>query len=144
MQTMAAEAKPVVSAASAIPTEKESSSSDWRADLPEPLIESEVGADYIPLLTSLKLGRYEEADQLTRDLLIFIAGPGARKRGFVYFAEAPKLPVKDLLTLDRLWLAYSKVWHRFHAQLSVATFHLILFLPLAISAGPPRGPMCTH
>jgi hypothetical protein len=31
--------------------------SDWRIDLPEPLIESECGADYIPLLTALKLGR---------------------------------------------------------------------------------------
>eukprot|EP00291_Cryptomonas_curvata_P028065 CAMPEP_0172212920 /NCGR_PEP_ID=MMETSP1050-20130122/37300_1 /TAXON_ID=233186 /ORGANISM="Cryptomonas curvata, Strain CCAP979/52" /LENGTH=135 /DNA_ID=CAMNT_0012893685 /DNA_START=265 /DNA_END=669 /DNA_ORIENTATION=+ len=116
---MAADAKPVVSAASAIPTATESSSSDWRADLPEPLIETEVGADYIPLLTSLKLGRYEEADQLTRDLLIFIAGPGARKRGFVYFAEAPKLPAKDILTLDRLWLAYSKGKFGFSVQKAV-------------------------
>ncbi len=113
MQSMLADARPVAPSPP-IPSSQEpagaaSSSGDWRADLPEPLIESEVGADYIPLLTSLKLGRYEEADQLTRDLLIFIAGPGARKRGFVYFAEAPKLPVKDLQTLDRLWLAYSKV-----------------------------------
>jgi hypothetical protein len=121
MQTMVADAKPVVSAASAVPTATESSSSDWRADLPEPLIETEVGADYIPLLTSLKLGRYEEADQLTRDLLIFIAGPGARKRGFVYFAEAPKLPSKDIQTLDRLWLAYSKVRHSTPRLLDVVT-----------------------
>lgn len=83
-------------------------SSDWRIDLPEPLIESDCGADYIPLLTALKLGRYEEADQLTRELLIWIGGEGPRKRGFVYFAEAPKLPAKDIATIDRLWLAYSK------------------------------------
>ena len=97
MQTMLSDARPATPT-QPIPTSKEpaaasAASADWRADLPEPIIESEVGADYIPLLTSLKLGRYEEADQLTRDLLIFIAGPAARKRGFVYFAEAPKLPV---------------------------------------------------
>ena len=111
MQTMISDARPATPI-QAVPSSTEpaaAASADWRADLPEPLIESEVGADYIPLLTSLKLGQYEEADQLTRDLLIFIAGPGARKRGFVYFAEAPRLPVKDMLTLDRLWLAYSKV-----------------------------------
>lgn len=81
---------------------------EWRMDLPEPEIESECGADYIPLLTALKLGNYEEADQLTRDLLIFIGGEGTRKRGFVYFAEAPSLPLKDMQTLDRLWKTYSK------------------------------------
>jgi len=30
---------------------------EWRMELPEPVIESEVGADYIPLLTALKLGK---------------------------------------------------------------------------------------
>ena len=30
---------------------------EWRMELPEPKIESEVGADYIPLLTALKLGK---------------------------------------------------------------------------------------
>lgn len=30
---------------------------EWRMDLPEPIVESEVGADYIPLLTALKLGK---------------------------------------------------------------------------------------
>lgn len=81
---------------------------EWRMELPEPVIESEVGADYIPLLTALKLGNYEEADQLTRDLLITIGGEGTKKRGFVYYAEAPKLPLRDMQTLDRLWVAYSK------------------------------------
>jgi len=77
-------------------------------EIPEPKIESECGADYIPLLTALKLANYEEADQLTRDLLIWIGGEGTRKRGFVYFAEAPGLPTKDMQTIDRLWKTYSK------------------------------------
>ena len=113
MQTMLSEVRPATPSPT-IPTPKEPAvaSADWRAEVPEPALESEVGADYIPLLTSLKLGRYEEADQLTRDLLVFIAGPAARKRGFVYFAEAPRLPSKDILTLDRLWLAYSQASRR--------------------------------
>lgn len=87
--------------------QEEKLSPEWRMEMPEPLIESEVGADYMPLLTALKLGRYEEADQLTRDLLITLGGEGAKKRGYVYYAEAPKLPFKDMMTIDRLWVAYS-------------------------------------
>ena len=30
---------------------------EWRMDLPEPVISSDCGADYIPLLTALKLGK---------------------------------------------------------------------------------------
>jgi len=89
---------------------------EWRMELPEPKIESECGADYIPLLTALKLGNYEEADQLTRDLLIWIGGEGTRQRGFVYFAEAPNLPRKDMETIDRLWVAYSKGKFGFSVQ----------------------------
>jgi len=88
--------------------EEEKLSPEWRMEMPEPLIESEVGADYMPLLTALKLGRYEEADQLTRDLLITIGGEATKKRGFVYYAEAPRLPYKDMMTIDRLWVAYSQ------------------------------------
>jgi len=89
---------------------------EWRMDLAEPKLESECGADYIPLLTALKLGNYEEADQLTRDLLIWIGGEGTRKRGFVYFAEVPGLPRKDMETIDRLWVAYSKGKFGFSVQ----------------------------
>jgi hypothetical protein len=35
----------------------------------------------------MRFDRYEEADQLTRELLIWIGGEGPRKRGFVYYAE---------------------------------------------------------
>mmetsp|Transcript_39955 Transcript_39955/g.80563 ORF Transcript_39955/g.80563 Transcript_39955/m.80563 type:complete len:290 (-) Transcript_39955:212-1081(-) len=78
-----------------------------KAEIPDPLMESEVGADYVPLLTALKCGELEEADQLTRDLLIEIGGPQTQKQGFVYFAQAKTLPLKDMQTIDRLWQTYS-------------------------------------
>jgi hypothetical protein len=39
-------------------------------------LKSETGADFLPLANALYAGNFKEADQLTRDLLIFIAGPG--------------------------------------------------------------------
>jgi len=72
-----------------------------------PKIESACGFDYVPLLTALQAGEYREADQLTRDALITLAGEKAVDRGYVYFTEAPKLPVEDMATIERLWQTYS-------------------------------------
>jgi len=76
-------------------------------DIAPPQVESSCGFDYVPLLTALQTGEFREADQLTRDALITLAGDEAIKRGFVYFAEVPKLPVEDMATLERLWQTYS-------------------------------------
>ena len=73
-----------------------------------PKMESSVGFDFVPLLTALQSGQFREADQLTRDGLITIAGEQAQKRGFVYFSEVPKLPKEDLATIERLWNTYSE------------------------------------
>lgn len=70
-------------------------------------MESECSFDFVPLLTALKTSEFREADQLTRDALITLAGDAAVQRGFVYFAEVPNLPVKDLATIDRMWRTYS-------------------------------------
>jgi len=78
-----------------------------KADIPEPKVESEVGADYIPLITALKCGELEEADQITRDLLVEIGGAQTQKQGYVYFAQAKSLPMKDMQTIDRIWSTYS-------------------------------------
>ncbi|KAJ1491192.1 hypothetical protein T484DRAFT_1613096, partial [Baffinella frigidus] len=71
-------------------------------------LESAVGIDYIPLLTALQLQEFDVADQLTRDLLLEIGGEQIKKQGFVYFAQVKLLPVKDMLTIDNLWVAYSR------------------------------------
>ena len=78
------------------------------ADIEAPKMESSVGFDFVPLLTALQSGQFREADQLTRDGLITIAGEQAQKRGFVYFSEVPKLPKEDLATIERLWNTYSE------------------------------------
>ena len=62
-----------------------------------PPLESAVGFDFVPLLTALQAGEFREADFITRDALIKIAGPAAEKRGFVYWTEAPKLPMEDVM-----------------------------------------------
>lgn len=72
-----------------------------------PLIESECSFDHVPLSIALQTGDFLEADQITRDSLIKLAGEQAVGRGYVYFTEVAKLPEKDLATIERLWLAYS-------------------------------------
>lgn len=72
-----------------------------------PLIETECAFDHVPLSIALQTGDFLEADQITRDSLIKLAGEQAVGRGYVYFTEVAKLPEKDLATMERLWLAYS-------------------------------------
>jgi len=81
-----------------------------------PKMESDCGFDYVPLLTALQAGEFREADQLTRDALIKLAGEKAVERGYVYFTEVPKLPVADMATLQRLWYTYSDGKHGYAVQ----------------------------
>lgn len=81
-----------------------------------PKMESDCGFDYVPLLNALQAGELREADQLTRDALITLAGERAVERGYVYFSEAPKLPVADMATIQRLWYAYSEGKHGYAVQ----------------------------
>jgi len=76
-------------------------------DVETPVIESSCGFDFVPLLTALQTGEFREADQLTRDGLITLAGPAAVQRGFVYWTEVRKLPEADMATMERIWRAYS-------------------------------------
>mmetsp|Transcript_1453 Transcript_1453/g.1920 ORF Transcript_1453/g.1920 Transcript_1453/m.1920 type:complete len:250 (-) Transcript_1453:307-1056(-) len=68
---------------------------------------SEVNADYEPLMLALQAQNFEEADQITRDLLIQIAGTASQARGYVYWTEAQRLPTADLITIEQLWNFYS-------------------------------------
>eukprot|EP00277_Geminigera_cryophila_P016603 CAMPEP_0179435374 /NCGR_PEP_ID=MMETSP0799-20121207/19499_1 /TAXON_ID=46947 /ORGANISM="Geminigera cryophila, Strain CCMP2564" /LENGTH=273 /DNA_ID=CAMNT_0021214711 /DNA_START=165 /DNA_END=986 /DNA_ORIENTATION=+ len=90
------------------PTKRVGEEEDTKEMIPAPRIETECGADYMPLLTALQCEQWEEADQITRDLLIWIGGAGPRSRNFVYFAEVKSLPMKDMKTIDNLWTTYSK------------------------------------
>ena len=90
------------------PTKRVGEEPEKKEVIPAPKIETECDADYGPLLKALQNGEWEEADQLTRDMLIWIGGPAMRKRNFVYFAEVKNLPLKDMRTIDNLWTTYSK------------------------------------
>jgi len=77
-------------------------------DTAPPKLESACGFDFVPLQTALSTGEFREADQLTRDGLITLAGEAAVTRGYVYFTEVSKLPMEDMATIERLWQHYSE------------------------------------
>lgn len=77
---------------------------------------SAVGIDYSPLQRDLLAEQFEDADRFTSRVLRQLAGPDAEQRGYVYFSEVPPMQGLDLITLDRLWTAYSQGRFGFTAQ----------------------------
>jgi len=71
-------------------------------------LKTDLGIEYAPLEAALKEGNFRQADDITRALLIVIAGDDAESREFVYFTEVKSMPVNDLQTIDNLWTAYSE------------------------------------
>ena len=69
---------------------------------------SESDLDYSPLQQALLEERFEEADRLTSAFLRQLAGEEAERRGYVYFSEVLSMRGLDLVTMDRLWIAYSQ------------------------------------
>ena len=77
---------------------------------------SSKGIDYGPLQQSLLEERFEDADRLTSQILRQLAGTKALERGYVYFSEVSSMEGIDLLSLDRLWIAYSQAKFGFSVQ----------------------------
>lgn len=69
---------------------------------------SAVGYDHMPLAEALSKLDFKEADQITRDSLIQLAGEAAQERNYVYWTEVKKIPEEDMETMERLWLLYSE------------------------------------
>ena len=69
---------------------------------------SESDLDYSPLQQALLEERFEEADRLTSAFRRQLAGEQAERRGYVYFSEVLSMRGLDLVTMDRLWIAYSQ------------------------------------
>ena len=69
---------------------------------------SESDLDYSTLQQALIEERFEEADRLTSAFLRQLAGEQAERRGYVYFSEVLSIRGLDLVTIDRLWIAYSQ------------------------------------
>ncbi|WP_036917418.1 MULTISPECIES: GUN4 domain-containing protein [unclassified Prochlorococcus] len=77
---------------------------------------SSVGIDYDPLQKNLLEENFEEADRITSSILRELAGPNAMERGYVYFSEVNSIDGVDLVSLDRLWTAYSQGKFGFSVQ----------------------------
>ena len=80
---------------------------------------SEVGFDYSPLQRYLLNESFEDADRLTSTKLRELAGEKAVKRGYVYFSEVESIPSIDLLTLNKLWIVYSRGKFGFTVQAKI-------------------------
>ncbi len=63
--------------------------------------------DYRPLQIALGNQDFETADEITRDKLCELAGPGASQRQWLYFTEVEKFPSLDLHTINALWWLHS-------------------------------------
>ena len=77
---------------------------------------SSCDIDYSDLQKFLIQQRYEEADRFTSSTLRKLAGKSAEDRGYVYFSEVDFIEGVDLITLDRLWIAYSQGKFGFSVQ----------------------------
>ncbi|KAI4369235.1 hypothetical protein MLD38_017703 [Melastoma candidum] len=86
-------------------------------------------ASYDALRESLASGNFRWADEVTRRLLIVLAGEQARKRGYVFFSEVQFIPADDLRVIDQLWREHStgrfgysvqkKVWEKANRDFTV-------------------------
>ena len=79
-------------------------------------VPSAAGLDYTVLQRHLILEEFEAADRLTSEHLRQLAGPPAAARGYVYFSEVAAIPARDLESLDRLWVVYSRGRFGFSVQ----------------------------
>jgi hypothetical protein len=80
-------------------------------------VSSGQGIDYAPMQRALAQQEFEEADRITSEILRQLAGPGAVKRGYVYYSEVADFAAVDLESLDRLWVVYSQGRFGFSVQL---------------------------
>lgn len=65
------------------------------------------GNDFTVLKEALAAGKFEEADEIQRQLLVELSGEAAKARGWVYFTEVPNIPVEDMKAMDDLWKEHS-------------------------------------
>lgn len=68
-------------------------------------LKSAVGMDYRRLRDLLAGGKWKEADEETRRVILVV---GKREdKGWLDSTTTEKFPCKDLRTIDQLWLKYS-------------------------------------
>lgn len=78
---------------------------------------SDVGANYTRLRDLLAAGKWQEADEETRRVMLKVAG--REKEGWLNEYSINKLPCTDLLTVNKLWVEYSEGRFGFSVQLGI-------------------------
>ncbi|GCL39416.1 serine/threonine kinase [Sphaerospermopsis reniformis] len=83
-----------------------------RTPLPNPLpareeggLKSDVGMDYSKLRDLLQAGKWKEADEETRRVMLAVAK--REKEGWLDVEDIDNFPCADLRTIDQLWVKYS-------------------------------------
>ncbi|MEC4989878.1 MAG: GUN4 domain-containing protein [Oscillatoria sp. PMC 1068.18] len=75
-------------------------------DLPSQIsLNSDVGADYSRLCDLLIAKKYQQADEETKRIMLWVAQ--ASVRGYILDSDIQAFPCTDLRTIDELWLKYS-------------------------------------
>ncbi|MEW6492282.1 MAG: GUN4 domain-containing protein, partial [Cyanobacteriota bacterium] len=77
-------------------------------------LSSERGIDYSLLRDLLAAGQWQEADRETTNIMLRICGREAE--GWLTEQDIEKFPCTDLLTIDQLWVKYSKERFGFSVQ----------------------------
>lgn len=77
-------------------------------------LRSEKGVDYGKLRDLLKAESWKEADEETLAVMLKVAG--REEKGWLNEASIDNFPCTDLLTIDRLWVKYSKGRFGFSVQ----------------------------
>ena len=77
-------------------------------------LESEKGVDYRNLRDLLKVKKWREADEETRNVML--KATNRERKGCLSSTQLFEFPIKDLRTIDRLWVAASNGHFGFTAQ----------------------------
>jgi hypothetical protein len=79
-------------------------------------LKSDRGISYNSLQELLIKQEFQAADLLTIQKMCEMAGPQAVQRKWLYFTEVENFPIKDLQTINHLWVVYSEGQFGFSVQ----------------------------
>ncbi|MFM6025908.1 MAG: GUN4 domain-containing protein [Dolichospermum sp.] len=85
-----------------------------QSSTPDIELKSDVGMDYSKLRDLLKAGKWKEADEETRRVMLAVAK--REKEGWLRVEDIDNFPCPDLRTIDQLWVEYSNGRFGFSVQ----------------------------
>ena len=100
------------------PTDEKTNLKKWKNSKLEKILEgdelSEVGADYTKLAQLLDNKNFKAANDETVEKMLWVAR--REKEGYLRAQDIENFPIKDLLTIDKIWLAASNNRFGFSVQ----------------------------